>query len=100
MYLQANWVLHTFSETNFKRDENLFAALNNTRECLINDKELPVRVEAAFALQALISDSEKAKEYVQPHVKDIIQGTYKLQKIIKKFGSFPLVSKCMCTKGL
>lgn len=74
MRARANWVLHTFSETNFKRDENLFAALNNTRECLINDKELPVRVEAAFALQALISDSEKAKEYVQPHVKDIIQA--------------------------
>ncbi|PIK52316.1 putative importin-7 isoform X2 [Apostichopus japonicus] len=74
MRARANWVLHTFSETKFKQDQNLFAALNMTRECLIGDKELPVRVEAAFALHALISDSEKAKEYVQPHVKDILQA--------------------------
>lgn len=74
MRARANWVIHTCSETKFKQDQNLYTALNMTRECLINDKELPVRVEAAFALHALISDNEKAKNFIQPHVKDIIEA--------------------------
>ncbi|CAG2214732.1 IPO7 [Mytilus edulis] len=33
---------------------------------------LPVRVEAAIALQMLITEQEKAKQFIQPHIKPII----------------------------
>lgn len=58
---QACWVLHYFCEVKFKSDQNLQTALELTRLCLINDNEMPVKVEAAIALQVLISNQEKGE---------------------------------------
>lgn len=52
-------MLHYFCEVKFKSDHNLQTALDLTRVCLINDTQMPVRVEAAIALQVLISNQEK-----------------------------------------
>lgn len=52
-------MLHYFCEVKFKNDQNLQTALELTRLCLINDNEMPVKVEAAIALQVLISNQEK-----------------------------------------
>lgn len=52
-------MLHYFCEVKFKSDQNLQTALELTRLCLINDNEMPVKVEAAIALQVLISNQEK-----------------------------------------
>lgn len=48
----------------FKSDQNLQTALELTRRCLIDDREMPVKVEAAIALQVLISNQEKGKRFV------------------------------------
>lgn len=56
---QACWVLHYFCEVKFKSDQNLQTALELTRRCLIDDREMPVKVEAAIALQVLISNQER-----------------------------------------
>lgn len=48
----------------FKSDQNLQTALELTRRCLIDDREMPVKVEAAIALQVLISNQEKGKWFV------------------------------------
>ena len=72
--VQANWVVHSFSEVKFKNKANLELALNLTRTGLIEDKEMPVKVESAFAIQMLITSHDKAKEIVQPQIKSIIQG--------------------------
>lgn len=58
-------MLHYFCEVKFKSDQNLQTALELTRLCLINDNEMPVKVEAAIALQVLISNQEKGKQDVQ-----------------------------------
>ncbi len=42
--------------------------------CLTQDKELPVKVEAAVALQFLIKHQGIAESFIQPYVKPIIQG--------------------------
>lgn len=55
-------MLHYFCEVKFKSDQNLQRALELTRLCLINDNEMPVKVEAAIALQVLISNQEKGKQ--------------------------------------
>lgn len=59
-------MLHYFCEVKFKSDQNLQNALELTRHCLINDNEMPVKVEAAIALQVLISNQEKGDRLVKP----------------------------------
>lgn len=58
-------MLHYFCEVKFKSDQNLQTALELTRLCLINDNEMPVKVEAAIALQVLISNQEKGEQVKQ-----------------------------------
>lgn len=62
-FFQACWVLHYFCEVKFKSDQNLQTALELTRRCLIDDREMPVKVEAAIALQVLISNQEKGSPH-------------------------------------
>ena len=61
VYMQACWVIRVFSEMKFKQEAHLFQALEHTKNCLCTDKELPVKVEAAIALQMLITEQEKGK---------------------------------------
>ena len=65
-------MLHYFSEIQFSTTENLQFGLQKVFDCLTQDKELPVKVEAAVALQFLIKHQEMAQQFVQPHVKPII----------------------------
>lgn len=58
-------MLHYFCEVKFKSDQNLQTALELTRLCLINDNEMPVKVEAAIALQVLISNQEKGEDFTR-----------------------------------
>lgn len=53
--------MHYFCEIKFRNETNLLTALQLTQSSLLNDKELPVKVEAAVALQMLISNQEKGK---------------------------------------
>ena len=78
--MQACWVIHTFSEVKFKQDVNLQRALDLTRNAMCTDKELPVRVEAAIAIQMLLSQQEKATDMLRPHVKSVILGMYVCSK--------------------
>lgn len=78
---RACWVLRYFSELKFKQEANLFQALECTKVCLCTDKELPVKVEAAIALQMLITEQDRAKNYMKPHVKVMI---LELLKVIRE----------------
>ncbi|KAL5007680.1 hypothetical protein ScPMuIL_016486 [Solemya velum] len=94
---RACWVLRYFCELKFKTDGNLLRALELTKGCLCGDKDLPVRVEAAIALQMLITEQEKAKQYIQPHVKPVI---LELLKVIRETENDDLTSvmqRLVCT---
>ena len=52
-------MLQSFAELKFKNINNLKTALNVIRNILSNDREVPVRIEAATALQHLLSEQEK-----------------------------------------
>jgi len=52
-------VLQSFAELKFKNINNLKTALDVIRNILSNDREVPVRIEAATALQQLLSEQEK-----------------------------------------
>ena len=52
-------MLQSFAELKFKNINNLKTALDVIRNILSNDREVPVRIEAATALQQLLSEQEK-----------------------------------------
>ncbi|XP_023028647.1 importin-7 msk [Leptinotarsa decemlineata] len=71
MRARACWVMHFFAEFNYKHDEILFQAISLTVHALLYDKDLPVKVEAAIALQSLLNFQEKAHKVIEPKVKEI-----------------------------
>ncbi|NXY43556.1 IPO8 protein, partial [Ceuthmochares aereus] len=74
-YLRARscWVLNSFSALKFHNELNLRNAVELAKKSLIDDNEMPVKVEAAIALQTLISHQTQAKEYVKPYVRPVMQ---------------------------
>lgn len=71
MRARACWVLHYFAEFNFRQDNVLMEAINLTIRALLFDKDLPVKVEAAIALQAMLNYQEKSIKYIEPQAKQI-----------------------------
>lgn len=69
-------MIHTFAGVKFKQDVNLQRALDLTRNAMCTDKELPVRVEAAIAVQMLLNEQDKVIDMLRPHVKPVILGEF------------------------
>ncbi|KAK7477196.1 hypothetical protein BaRGS_00031581 [Batillaria attramentaria] len=78
---RACWVIRYFCELKFRTDANLHQATEAVKTCLLSDKDLPVRVESALALQMLITEQEKAKAYLQPSVKQLV---FELLNVIRE----------------
>uniref|UniRef100_A0AAQ4QTP5 Importin N-terminal domain-containing protein n=1 Tax=Gasterosteus aculeatus aculeatus TaxID=481459 RepID=A0AAQ4QTP5_GASAC len=96
MRARACWVLHYFCEVKFKSDQNLQTALELTRLCLINDNEMPVKVEAAIALQVLISNQEKAKEYITPFIRPVMQALLHIVRETENDDLTNVIQKMIC----
>uniref|UniRef100_A0A7N6A6Q3 Importin N-terminal domain-containing protein n=1 Tax=Anabas testudineus TaxID=64144 RepID=A0A7N6A6Q3_ANATE len=96
MRARACWVLHYFCEVKFKSDQNLQNALELTRLCLINDNEMPVKVEAAIALQVLISNQEKAKEYITPYIRPVMQALLHIVRETENDDLTNVIQKMIC----
>ena len=67
-------MVRQFAELKYKNWQTVNQAVELVKVALCGDKDLPVRVEAAIAIQMLISEQEKAKAYIQPFVKPVILG--------------------------
>ncbi|XP_041929770.1 importin-7 isoform X2 [Alosa pseudoharengus] len=96
MRARACWVLHYFCEVKFKSDQNLQTALELTRLCLINDNQMPVKVEAAIALQVLISNQEKAKEYITPFIRPVMQALLHIVRETETDDLTSVIQKMIC----
>uniref|UniRef100_A0A8C6B8P4 Exportin-2 central domain-containing protein n=1 Tax=Monodon monoceros TaxID=40151 RepID=A0A8C6B8P4_MONMO len=83
MRARACWVLHYFS-------------LELTRRCLMDDREMPVQVEAAIALQVLISNQEKAKEYVTPFIQPVMQAFLHIIRETENDDLTNVIQKMIC----
>lgn len=59
VFWQSCWVLHCFSPLRFHDELVLRNAVELVKQDLIDDKEMPVKVEAAIALQTLVSNQEQ-----------------------------------------
>ncbi|XP_033221606.1 importin-7 [Belonocnema kinseyi] len=97
MRARACWVLHYFSEIKFKQELILMEAMRLTINALLTDQDLPVKVEAAIALQMLLIAQEKSQKYVEPLIKQI---TLELLNIIRETENDDLTTvmqKLVCT---
>uniref|UniRef100_A0A3P9LH11 Importin 8 n=1 Tax=Oryzias latipes TaxID=8090 RepID=A0A3P9LH11_ORYLA len=74
-YLRARscWMLHCFSLLRFHDEVALRNAVELVKQNLLDDKEMPVKVEAAIALQTLVSNQEQAKLYIRPYIRPVMQ---------------------------
>jgi len=95
---RACWVLHYFSDVKYNNEDVLREAFRLTVHCLLHDREPPVKVEAAIAVQMMLtSKGEAARQYLEPQIKEI---TLELLKIIRETENDDLTSvmqKIVCT---
>jgi len=80
---RACWMLHYFADVKYKDPNVLGQSFQLTIDSLLKpDEEVPVKVEAAIALQMMLSSQgENTKAFVQPRIKEI---TMELLKIIRE----------------
>lgn len=97
MRARACWVLHYFCEIKFRNEGNLVTALQLTQGSLLNDKELPVKVEAAIALQMLITNQEKAQKHIEPHIKPVALELLKIIRETENDDLTNVMQKIVCT---
>ncbi|XP_012603476.1 importin-8 isoform X1 [Microcebus murinus] len=97
-YLRARscWVLHAFSSLKFHNELNLRNAVELAKKSLIEDKEMPVKVEAALALQSLISNQILAKEYMKPYVRPIMQELLHIVRETENDDVTNVIQKMIC----
>ncbi|KAM0731269.1 Importin-7 [Formica fusca] len=97
MRARACWVMHYFSEIRFKSEQILVEAIRLITNALLTDQDLPVKVEAAIALQMMLAAQPKAQKYIEPLIKQI---TLELLTIIRQTENDDLTSvmqKIVCT---
>lgn len=83
------WVLNYFSNTRFQRESNLVAAVQGVEGCLMREKELPVKVQAALCIQGLITYQEKAQKLFEANIAAI---TFEIIKLLRETGNEDLTS--------
>ncbi|CAF4274887.1 unnamed protein product, partial [Rotaria sp. Silwood2] len=72
---RACYALRNFSKLEYSNNDNTARCLTYLINCLCNDTSLPVKVEAAMALNLFMSDTEtgeKGKAIIVPHLQIIV----------------------------
>uniref|UniRef100_A0A7N8X965 Importin 8 n=1 Tax=Mastacembelus armatus TaxID=205130 RepID=A0A7N8X965_9TELE len=90
------WVLHCFSPLRFHDELVLRNAVELVKQDLINDKEMPVKVEAAIALQTLVSNQEQAKLYIRPYIRPVMQELLHVVKETENDDLTNVIQKMIC----
>lgn len=75
------WVLHSFHDIKIKNPENLAKIMQLSTNALLTDPDLPVKVEAAVAIQMYLVSQPESSKYIEGQVKNI---TIELLKVIRE----------------
>uniref|UniRef100_A0A8C2HYS5 Importin 8 n=1 Tax=Cyprinus carpio TaxID=7962 RepID=A0A8C2HYS5_CYPCA len=97
-YLRARscWVLHSFSPLKFHNELVLRNAVELVKQNLVDDKEMPVKVEAAIALQMLVRNQEQAKLYIRAFIKPVMQELLHIIKETENDDLTGVIQKMIC----
>ncbi|XP_073693808.1 importin-8 [Garra rufa] len=90
------WVLHSFSPLKFHNELILRNAVELVKQNLVDDKEMPVKVEAAIALQTLVRNQEQAKVYIRPFIKPVMQELLHIIKETENDDLTGVIQKMIC----
>uniref|UniRef100_A0AAY4B7G4 Importin N-terminal domain-containing protein n=1 Tax=Denticeps clupeoides TaxID=299321 RepID=A0AAY4B7G4_9TELE len=90
------WVLHSFSPLKFHDELVLRNAVELVKQDLLTDKEMPVKVEAAIALQTLVSNQEQAKVYIRPYIRPVMQELLHVIKETENDDLTNVIQKMIC----
>ncbi|XP_026684664.1 importin-7-like [Diaphorina citri] len=63
---EACWTLYNFSEIKFQDESILVEAIRLLLNALLHDKELPVKVEAAIAIQMFLNHQKSVVQLIEP----------------------------------
>ncbi|UYV79303.1 IPO7 [Cordylochernes scorpioides] len=94
---RACWVLHHFCEILFQNEANLIQAVNLTQQCFLQDRDLPVKLEAAIALQGLVSSQERAESLVEPNIQPIALEMLNIIRETENEDLTSVMQKLICT---
>uniref|UniRef100_A0AAX7SN78 Importin N-terminal domain-containing protein n=1 Tax=Astatotilapia calliptera TaxID=8154 RepID=A0AAX7SN78_ASTCA len=95
-FYQSCWVLHSFSPLRFHDELVLRNAVELVKQDLIDDKEMPVKVEAAIALQTLVSNQEQAKLYIRPYIRQVMQELLHVVRETENDDLTNVIQKMIC----
>uniref|UniRef100_A0A8C8EXM3 Importin N-terminal domain-containing protein n=1 Tax=Oncorhynchus tshawytscha TaxID=74940 RepID=A0A8C8EXM3_ONCTS len=96
LQLSSCWVLHSFSPLRFHNELVLRNAVELVKQGLVADKEMPVKVEAAIALQTLVSNQEQAKVYIRPYIRPVMQELLHVIKETENDDLTNVIQKMIC----
>lgn len=89
--------MHYFSGIKFKQESILIDTVKLTTNALLNDQDLPVKVEAAIALQSLLQSQDKAQKYVEPWIKPITLELLNIIRLTENDDLTTVMQKIVCT---
>ncbi|KAK7878893.1 hypothetical protein WMY93_030827 [Mugilogobius chulae] len=97
-YLRARscWVLHCFSSLRFHDEQVLRSAVELVKQDLVEDKEMPVKVEAAIALQTLVSNQQQAKVHIRPFIRPVMQELLHVVRETENDDLTNVIQKLIC----
>lgn len=61
-----------FTDIDFNQGGILKEAIYHLIECLVNEKELPVKVQAVVALEAVACNQEGVTPLIEPQIKPVV----------------------------
>ena len=92
------WMLHYFADLNFKNKNVLTEAFKQTVHCLLHDTEVPVKVEAAIALQMLLTSQEDiAKPVLEPQIGQVVMELLGVIRETENDELTTVLQKIVCT---
>lgn len=97
MRARACWVLHYFSDIKLKNPQVLAQIMHLTTQSLLEDKELPVKVEAAIGLQMYLGTQPDAAAYVENRITEITKQILTLIRETENDDLTNVLQKIVCT---
>lgn len=74
----------------------MIEAVKLTTNALLTDADLPVKVEAAIALQSLLQNQEKAQKFIEPWIKPITLELLNIIRLTENDDLTTVMQKIVC----
>ncbi|XP_059474661.1 importin-7 isoform X2 [Neocloeon triangulifer] len=90
-------VIKSFSDVDFTQGGILKETIYYLIECLVNEKELPVKVQAVVALEAIASSQEGVTPFIEPQIKNVVLEMLNLIRETESDEVASSLQKLVCT---